>query len=520
MIIGIDFGTCFSSIAIMNGLIPVTTFGSSTDARGIPTLFMFSKAFNTELYGTDCEIGEAVVNSKEVIRYMKKIVRQNPNNLNATVRSNGKDYTIKEVLKKYLAFLLAKAKDNARRTGEITNLDFERIAITAPVGIAEGQMTATDYNQLLVDTVVEITGIDKKKVNIIQEPVGAAMAYLYSDDLRRIYAKKQTIMVFDLGGGTLDVTILEHDPYLNQYSIKDKDGDLQLGGNDWDQVLAGLVMKKSGATGDILDPEEKSKFISKIVRLKEDLTPNAAGDIFFKKDQKNYFADVTRAEFELASKPLLENAVKVVKRVLGRYNGTIDKIVLVGGASNMPQVEARLKSEFANIVNGEENIFRFDPSKAISKGAAIYAKKIEDDLASGGTPIKPKDILSHTYGVDSHKDGVHMIYNILYKGESKPASALAKTSFMPREDSQTKAAFTVYESDAMRNGDDSDSNWVSLSAGNSNGIRVTVEVPQEYLGKATKFEITPELSIDENEILVINVRDKNGKIIGTEKKQL
>ena len=76
MIIGIDFGTCFSSIAIMNGLIPVTNFGTTGDARGIPTLFMFSKALNTELYGTDCEIGEAVVNSKEVVRYMKKIVRQ------------------------------------------------------------------------------------------------------------------------------------------------------------------------------------------------------------------------------------------------------------------------------------------------------------------------------------------------------------------------------------------------------------------------------------------------------------
>ncbi|MBQ4585078.1 MAG: Hsp70 family protein [Clostridia bacterium] len=518
MIIGIDFGTCFSSIAIMNGLIPVTNFGTTGDARGIPTLFMFSKALNTELYGTDCEIGEAVVNSKEVVRYMKKIVRQNPNNLNATIRTNGKDYTIKEILKKYLAFLLAKAKDNARRIGEISNLDFERIAITAPVGIAEGQMTATDYNQLLVDTVVEITGVSKDKVSIIQEPVGAAMAYLYSDDLRRIYSKKQTIMVFDLGGGTLDVTILEHDPYLKEYSIKDKDGDLQLGGNDWDQALAGLVMKKSGATGDILDPEEKSKFISKVVRLKEDLTPNVAGEIFFKKEGKSYFADVTRAEFESASKPLLDNAVKVVKRVLGRYKGTIDKIVLVGGASNMPQIEARLKSEFANIVNGEENIFRFDPSKAISKGAAVYAMKLEED--DGDNRAKPKDILSHTYGVDSHKDGVHMIYNILYKGESKPASATAATTFMPREDSQTKAAFTVYESDAIRTGDDSNSNWVSLSAGNSNGIRVTVDVPQEYLGRATKFEITPELSIDENEILTINVRDSKGKIIGTEKKQL
>ena len=210
---------------------------------------------------------------------MKRIVRQNPSNLNAPITSNGKTYTIKEVLKKYLTFLLAKAKDNAKRSGEFSNIDIERVTITAPVGIAEGQMTATDYNQLLVDTVVEITGLDKSKISIIQEPVGAAIAYLYSDDLRRIYAKKQTIMVFDLGGGTLDVTILEHDPYLQQYSIKDKDGDLQLGGNDWDQALAGLVVKKAGITGDMTDPEEKSKFISKIVALKEDLTPNPSGEI-------------------------------------------------------------------------------------------------------------------------------------------------------------------------------------------------------------------------------------------------
>ncbi len=519
MIIGIDFGTCYSSIAIMNGQIPITNFGSKGDERGIPSLFMYSRALNSELYGADCEIGEAVVNSKEVIRYMKRIVRQNPSNLNAPITSNGKTYTIKEVLKKYLTFLLAKAKDNAKRSGEFSNIDIERVTITAPVGIAEGQMTATDYNQLLVDTVVEITGLDKSKISIIQEPVGAAIAYLYSDDLRRIYAKKQTIMVFDLGGGTLDVTILEHDPYLQQYSIKDKDGDLQLGGNDWDQALAGLVVKKAGITGDMTDPEEKSKFISKIVALKEDLTPNPSGEIYFKKDSRGYFADVTRAEFENASKGLLDNAVKVVRRVLGRYTGEIDKIVLVGGASNMPQIESRLKSEFANVVGGADNIFRFDPSKAISKGAAIYAKMVEEDPGKGKN-VKPVDILSHTYGVDSHKDGVHMIYNILYKGEKKPATSVAETTFTPREDTQTRAAFTVYESDAMRQGEGSDANWIEFTAGNSNGIKVTVDVPDEYKGKAKSFVIRPELSIDENEILVITVRDQKGKVIGTEKRKL
>ena len=84
MIVGIDFGTCFSSAAIMSGLIPVTNYASDTN-EGIPSLFMFSKETGKELYGIDCTKREAVENEDDVVRYMKRLVRADPDSLGTTI---------------------------------------------------------------------------------------------------------------------------------------------------------------------------------------------------------------------------------------------------------------------------------------------------------------------------------------------------------------------------------------------------------------------------------------------------
>ena len=85
MIIGIDFGTCYSSAAIMNGLIPVTTFIKDSTGMGLPSLFMYSKEKDREMYGEECETGDAFRHSADIIRYMKRTVREDPANLERTV---------------------------------------------------------------------------------------------------------------------------------------------------------------------------------------------------------------------------------------------------------------------------------------------------------------------------------------------------------------------------------------------------------------------------------------------------
>lgn len=226
MIIGIDFGTCFSSAAIMNGLIPVTSYVKDTTGEGVPSLFMYSAEKNMEMYGEECTTGEAFRHSADIVRYMKRTVRENPQNLDMTIRSGGKDFAIGEVIEKYMTFLVSKIREGAIKSGEFSNNEIEAVTITAPVGISSDSMMASDYNRLLQDCMCRITNLPRDKVRVLQEPVAAAISYLYSEDIRTHYDDIQRIMVFDLGGGTLDVTIVEHNPKAMTYEILAKEGDL------------------------------------------------------------------------------------------------------------------------------------------------------------------------------------------------------------------------------------------------------------------------------------------------------
>lgn len=530
MIIGIDFGTCFSSVAFMNGLIPVTDYIKDPNKTGIPTIFMYSRNTQKELYGYDCTTTEAIMNSADVVRYMKRTIRENPNNLNATVSSGGKNFTINEIVKKYLMYLIAQAKNAAIQSGEFTNTNIEEVTITAPVGISEGQMTATDYNKLLVNTITEITGLSKEKVNVLQEPVSAAISYLYSEDIIRKYDKKQTILVFDLGGGTLDVTIVEHNPTTMEYNIKAKEGDLKLGGNDWDEALGNEVLRKIGITGAFSSAEEKSRFQNSIVRLKHDLTYSDESTIVFKFNGSSKFTDFTRSEFESATQKLLDRAISVTRKAIGSYSSlgvsAIDKIILVGGSCNMPQIRNRMLSEFSAL--GEARIITHDPSKAIAKGAAVFSK-MESRKSFGSTnaqKIKVNDIATHTYGFGSIRssDKKGMIYNLLFKGTPFDANGKivvkSETDFIAREDTETQLIWTVYESDGKK-GVGEDANWMEYGSNeNKNGMKVTIQIPPEYLGKARSYSTWVTFSLDNNGILEIIITDKEGNRIGYDKKQI
>lgn len=514
MQIGIDFGTCYSSVAIMNGLMPVTTCVKDTTGLGVPSLFMYSVESNKELYGEQCKTGESFRHSEDIVRYMKRTVRENPGNLEARIMSGGQEYLLKEIIEKFIAYLISEAKKGATEFGEFSNTEIEEITITAPVGISEGQMLASDYNQLLMDVVEGITGLTPDHIHILMEPVAAAISYLYGQDIRHHYDKDQTVLVFDLGGGTLDVTIMEHDIKSMQYKILAKEGDLCLGGNDWDSALGKAVLEKIGMT-EISSAEERAQFEEAVSKLKVELTQNEESVIFFTVDGEDKYTKFSRQEFEAVTQDLADKTVDVVNKALGFFEpglSGIDKIVLVGGSCNMPQIRNRLVSEFPDF--DENNILLFEPSKAIAKGAAIFAKLSSNH---GGNDAGPRvlDMAGHTYGFESNYEGRYpRIYNMIFKGthfdEEDVIRAKAETSFIPHSNDQTKVCFTVYESDS-RKGDGEDANWADFGNGESpNGLEVTVQVPPEYLGKARSFRMWPELAFDANGILEITVRDRAG----------
>lgn len=530
MKIGIDFGTCFSSIAFMSGLIPVTNIIEDDDRTGIPTVFMYSRNSQKELYGYECNIVEAAINPSDVIRYMKRTIRQNPNNMNMTVQSGGKTFTMGEIVKKFLMYLLAQAKNAAIKSGEFENSKYEAITIAAPVGIAGGQMTATDYNKLLASTIIELTGLNAKQVNVIQEPVAAAISFLYSENMKKRYDKNQTILVFDLGGGTLDVTIVEHNPFTNEYNINAKEGDLKLGGNDWDQILSEAILNKSGITDDFASVDEKEKFLRNVIRLKHELSNFDDSEIVFKHNGAPQFVEFSREEFERASKALLDRAMTTMKKAIDdnspRGISAIDKIVLVGGSCNMPQIRNRILVEFPSL--DEDDVVTHDPSKAIAKGAAIYAqmesKKV--DSHEKVEQITVNDIATHTYGFSSRRssDKKDMIYNLLFKGtpfdENGKIVVKSSTDFIAIKDTQTEICWTVYESNCKQEECD-EGNWMEYGTNeNANGMKVTVQIPSEYIGKARSYSLWVAFSLDTNGILEIIITDKDGKQVGYDKKQI
>ncbi len=537
MIIGIDFGTCFSSVAIMNGSKPVTNYMKDPNRTGTPTLFMYSKDMKKELFGYECLSGEGLTHSSDIVRYIKRDVRNNPNNLTKTVTSGDKDYPIHTVLEKYLTYLLGEARTAANRSGDFIETyeqNFESVTITAPVGIAGGQMTATDYNQLIRDIVVKVTGLPKDKVFVLEEPIAAAISYLYAENIRKRYTEKQSILVFDLGGGTLDVTIVDFYPDKNEYRIRVKEGDLTLGGNDWDQALTQDILRKAGLNTPPSDPEERQRLADAVMQLKHGLTDNPMFNISFKCNGKYHTVyDYTREQFESVTEHLLDRAIELTDEAIDKYSvwgvSEIDKIILVGGSCNMPQITKRMLEEYPEL--GEDGIITHDPSLAICKGAAIFSKLAPPQITpdyhnnnSEKTRIKVCDIASRTYGFDSTRKGESMIYNLLFKDtpfdENGKIVVKSPTSFIALKDDQKRVAYTVYESDAAP-GIGDDQHWMRLDDhSTTNGMKVTVDIPPAYLGKATKYSQYVTFVLDTNGILELIITDVDGKQVGYAKQQV
>lgn len=515
MIIGIDFGTCFSSAAIMSGLIPVTNYMKrDTTGMGIPSLFMYSEEDGKELYGEDCATGKAYRHASDIVRYMKRTVREDPANMERTITSGGMEYTIQQVIEKYLTFLVSEVRMAAVNSGEFQNTDIEAVTITAPVGISSGQMMATDYNRFLRETMMRITGLGEDRVRVLQEPVAAAISYLYSEDIRKRYDWNTSVVVFDLGGGTLDVTVMEHNPRTMEYTILAKEGDLQLGGNDWDAALRKAVLEKVGVEWS--GTEEESVLLDRAVtELKVNLSDSEESMIFFTMDGEDRYTRFSRQEFEECTKDLLERAMGVLEKALTSdllpEGFSADRIVLVGGSSNMPMIPNGIKG--SGFYTGED-VLVFEPSKAIAKGAAVFMKM---NHSNGGSAMGPKvvDMVSHTYGFSSryggYRDG---IYNMIYKGDRFDDSGMvitkSDTSFIPREDDQTVVSFNIFESECLR-GEGFDENWFDEGNGETfNGLHVSVQVPPEYIGRARAFAMWVKLTMDTSGILTITVTDRAG----------
>lgn len=377
-IIGIDLGTSNSAAASMSGGKPViiqAAEGASIGGKSFPSVVAFSQD------------GQLLVGEPA-----RRQMLSNPEGtVIAAKRRMGTDYKFKVFGKEYTpqqisAFILQKIKKDAEAfLGDTV----DRAVITVPAYFNDNQRQATK-------DAGEIAGLDV--VRIINEPTAASLAF----GLDKVQSDLK-IMVFDFGGGTLDVTIMEMGGGV--FEVKSTSGDTQLGGTDMDNILidylvnefrnqSGIDVKNDkAAMMRIREAAEKAKIeLSNIVTTEINLP-------FLAYDQstgpKNFAISLNRAKLEELLRPVVERCRNPMLQAIkdAKLSATeIDKIVLVGGPTRMPIVR-----EFVKSVMNKEPERGVDPMEAVALGAAIQGAIISGEVS---TDILLVDVTPLTLGVE------------------------------------------------------------------------------------------------------------------------
>ena len=354
-IIGIDLGTTNSVVAVMEGGEP-TVITTQEGGRPPPSVVGFTK--NGERLVGQLAKRQAVSNPERTISSIKRHM-----GTKYTVTIDGKDYTPEQIS----AMILEKMKGDAERyLGEKVT----EAVITVPAYFNDSQRQATK-------DAGRIAGLDVKR--IINEPTAAALAYGIdkSDD--------KTVLVYDLGGGTFDVSILELGDGV--FEVKSTTGDTHLGGDDFDHRIMDWMTdefkKQNGIdlTGDkmamqrIREAAEKAKIeLSSMMTTNINLPFITAGA----NGPQHLDMDLTRAKFDSMTSDLVDRTIQCVHTALSDAKMTvndIDKILLVGGSSRIPAVQEAIKR-----VLGKEPAHGVNPDECVAVGAAIQAGVLAGDV--------------------------------------------------------------------------------------------------------------------------------------------
>lgn len=377
-IIGIDLGTSNSAAAAMIGGKPSiiqAAEGTSVGGKAFPSVVAFTKD------------GQLIVGEparRQMISNPEGTVLAAKRKMGTDFKFNvfGKEYTPQQIS----SFILQKIKRDAEAfLGETV----DRAVVTVPAYFNDNQRQATK-------DAGEIAGL--QVVRIINEPTAASLAYGLDKA-----QKDLKIMVFDFGGGTLDVTIMEMGGGV--FQVKSTSGDTQLGGTDMDNALVSYVVdefkKQSGldvnndkaAMMRVREAAEKAKIeLSNVVTTEINL-PFLAYDAA--SGPKNLVLSLSRAKLEELVRPIIERCKTSITQALqdGKLSpADIDKIILIGGPTRMPMVR-----QFVGTVMGKEAERGIDPMEAVAMGAAIQGAIIAGDVS---TDILLVDVTPLTLGVE------------------------------------------------------------------------------------------------------------------------
>ena len=367
-IIGIDLGTTNSCVAVMEGGEP-TVIANAEGDRTTPSVVGFNKD-GERLVGKIAK-RQAIANPEDTIISIKREM-----GTNMKVKAHGKEYSPQEIS----AMILTKLKNDAEAyLGEKVT----QAVITVPAYFTDSQRQATK-------DAGKIAGLDV--LRIINEPTAAALAY----GLDKGENKNQKILVYDLGGGTFDVSILEIGDGV--FEVLSTAGDNRLGGDDFDNEIMKLLINdfKSNTGIDLSNDKLAMQRLKEAAeKAKIDLSATTKTNIslpfiaFDSTGPKNLDFELTRAKFDSITEYLVNKTVDKMRQALKDAKLTysnIDKVLLVGGSTRIPAVEAVVRKE-----TGKEPYKGLNPDECVAIGACIQggvlAGDVKDVLLLDVTPL-------------------------------------------------------------------------------------------------------------------------------------
>ncbi|MFM1837449.1 MAG: molecular chaperone DnaK [Ilumatobacteraceae bacterium] len=355
--VGIDLGTTNSVVAVLEAGEPVV-IPNSEGARTTPSVVAFSKS--GEVLVGEVAKRQAITNPDRTFRSIKRFMGQNWHSEDI----DGKKYTPQEISARTLMKL---KRDAEAYLGDTVT----QAVITVPAYFDDAQRTATKEAG-------QIAGLEV--LRIINEPTAAALAYGLDKG-----SKEETVLVFDLGGGTFDVSVLEIGDGV--FEVKSTHGDTHLGGDDWDQrIIDWLVAQFKSAHGVDLSQDrmatqrlkeaaEKAKIeLSQVPQTQINLpfiTATASGPLHLDES-------LSRAKFQEMTADLLERCRKPFEQAIkdaGLTKGEIQHVILVGGSTRMPAVQELVQS-----FTGKEPNRTVNPDEVVAVGAAVQAGVLRGDV--------------------------------------------------------------------------------------------------------------------------------------------
>ena len=355
-ILGIDLGTTNSAFAVMEGGEPEIIVNSEGN-RTTPSVVAFSDD-DERLVGKPAK-NQAVQNPDKTIQSIKRHMGEE----GYEVDIEGESYTPEQIS----AMILQKIKRDAE---EYLGHDVEKAVITVPAYFNDKQRQATK-------NAGQIAGLDVER--IVNEPTAASMAYGLDDE------SDQTVLVYDLGGGTFDVSVLELGGGV--YDVVATNGDNDLGGDDWDDaIIDHLATEFKNDHG--IDLREDRQALQ---RLKE-AAEEAKIELSSRKEAKinlpfitatdsgpvHLETSITRATFEKITSDLIDRTVGPTEQAIddaGISDSDIDEVILVGGSTRMPQVAEKVEA-----IIGQEPKKNVNPDEAVALGAAIQGGVLAGDV--------------------------------------------------------------------------------------------------------------------------------------------